>query len=60
MLDCKETFHISHVRISQKVQEVGEDLSLCVLSILPKVSSLPRLLTINLVKVEIQVFQTVM
>ena len=44
----------------QKKQEVADDLSVCVLNILPKVSSLPSLLVINLVKVEIQIFQTVM
>ena len=53
MFDCKQTFHISHVRILQKVQQVGEDLSVCVLSVLPKVSNLPSLLVRNLVKVEI-------
>ena len=34
-------------------QEVGEDLSICMLNILPKVISLPSWLAINLVKVEI-------
>ena len=34
-------------------QKDGDDLSVCVLNILPKVSSLPSLLAINLVKVEI-------
>ena len=34
-------------------QEVGDDLSVCMLNLLPKVSTLPRLVTINLVKVEI-------
>ena len=34
-------------------EEVGDDLSVCVLNVLPKVSSLPSLLAINLVKVEI-------
>ena len=34
-------------------QKVGDDLSVCVLHILPKVSSLPDLLAINLMKVEI-------
>ena len=41
-------------------QELGDDISVCVLNILPKVSSLPSLLAINLVKVEMQIFQTVM
>ena len=34
-------------------QEVGGDLSVCVLDILPKVSSIPSLLAINLMKMEI-------
>ena len=34
-------------------QEVGDDLSVSVLDILPKVSSLPSLLAINLMKMEI-------
>ena len=34
-------------------QEVGEDLSVYVLNILPKASSLPSLLAINLMKIEI-------
>ena len=33
-------------------QEIGDDLSTCVLNILPKVSSLPSLLAINRMKVE--------
>ena len=41
-----------------KQQEVGNDLSVCGLNILPKVSSLRRLLAINLVKVEMKIFQT--
>ena len=41
-------------------QEVGDDLSVCMLNILLKVSSLPGLWAINLVKVEIEIFQTVM
>ena len=40
-----------------KKQEVGDDLSVCVLNILPKVSSLPSLLSINLVKVEYRFFK---
>ena len=60
-------FHVSclgiwwrhNISISEKLQKVGNDLSVCVLNILPKVSSLPDLLSINLVKVEIQIFQTV-
>ena len=40
-------------------QEVGGDLNICVMNILPKVSSLPSLLAINLMKMEIQIFQTV-
>ena len=43
-----------------KKQEVSNDLSVCMLNILPKVKSLLCLLAINLVKVEIQIFQTVM
>ena len=34
-------------------QEVGDDLSVCVLNILPKTNNLPSLLPINLVKVKI-------
>ena len=37
----------------QKQQEVGGDLSVCVLNISPKVSSPPSLLAMHLVKVEI-------
>ena len=33
-------------------QEVVDDLSVCVMNILPKVSSLPSLLAVNLVKME--------
>ena len=44
----------------KKQQEVGDGLSVCVLNILPKVSSLLSLLAINVMKVEIQIFQTVM
>ena len=39
--------------IKELKQEVGDDLSIGVLNILPKVNSLPSLLSINLVKVEI-------
>ena len=42
---------VSSLNILQ--QKDGDDLSVCVLNILPKVSSLPSLLAINLVKVEI-------
>ena len=41
------------MRKREKKQEVGDDFSVCVLYILPKVSSLPSLLTINLMKIEI-------
>ena len=34
-------------------QEVGDDLSVCMMNILPKFSSLPNLLAINLRKMEI-------
>ena len=34
-------------------QEVGNDLSVCVMNILPKISSLPSLLAINLCKKDI-------
>ena len=37
----------------KKKQEVGDDWSVCVINILPKVSSLPSLLAINLMKMEI-------
>ena len=40
-------------------QGISKDLSICVRNSLPKVSSLPKLLAINLMKVEIQIFQTV-
>ena len=40
----------------KKQQEVGDGLSVCVLNILPKVSSLLSLLAINVMKVEIQIF----
>ena len=38
---------------TNKKQEVRDNLSVCVLNILPKVSSLPNLLAINVMKVEI-------
>ena len=38
-------------------QEIGDDLSTCVLNILPKVSSLPSLLAINRMKVENRFFK---
>ena len=37
----------------EEKQEVGDNLSVCVMNILPKVSSLPNLLAINLMKMEI-------
>ena len=40
-------------------QELGDDLSVCAMNILPKVSSLPSLLAINLMKMEICIFQTI-
>ena len=40
-------------------QEVGDDLSICTMNILPKVSSRPSLLVITLMKMKIQIFQTV-
>ena len=46
-LDVEQNFLI------QIQQEVRDDLSVCVLNILPKVSSLLSLLATNLVKVEI-------
>ena len=46
----------SSVRLFKYEQEVGDNLSVCVLNILPKVSSLANLLAINLVKVEIYIF----
>ena len=42
------------------MQEMGNVLSVCVVNILPKASSLSILLNINLMKVEKQIFQTVM
>ena len=46
-------FKDSSSLIEFKLQEVGDDSNVCVLNILPKVSSLPSLLAINLVKIEI-------
>ena len=40
-------------------QEFGDDLSVCVLNLLPEVRTLPSLVTISLVRVEIQIFQIV-
>ena len=37
----------------QEEEEAGDDLSVCVMNILLKVSSLPSLLAINLMKMEI-------
>ena len=42
-----------------KRQEVGDELSVFFLNILPKVNTLPSLLVTSLVKVEIFIFQTV-
>ena len=39
-------------REKEEKQEVGDNLSVCVMNILPKVSSLPNLLAINLMKME--------
>ena len=40
-------------------QKFGDELSICVLNFLPQVSTLPSLLTICLVIVEISIFQIV-
>ena len=40
-------------------QEFDDDLSVYLMNILPKVSSLPNLLAINFMKMEIQIVQTV-
>ena len=45
--------------VLQDKQEVDDDLSVCMLNILPKVNSLPSLLAIILMKMEIEIFQTV-
>ena len=42
----------SHHQVKNR-KEVGDDLSVCVLNILLKVSSLPILLAVNFTKVEI-------
>ena len=44
---------------TNKQQEFGDDLSVCVLNIFPKVNSLLSLLAINLVEEEVKIFQTV-
>ena len=41
-------------------QEVGDDLSIYVLNLLPKVNNLPSLLARGLVKEEIQNFEIIM
>ena len=38
---------------SKKKKKVGDDLSVCMMNILPKVSSLPSVLAINLMEIEI-------
>ena len=38
-------------------EEAGNDLSVCMLKRLPEVRTLPSLLTISIVKTEIQIFQ---
>ena len=43
----------------KKKQEVSDDLSICVLNILPKSSSVSSLVAINLMKMEIEIFQKV-
>ena len=43
---------------ANKNKKVGDDLSVCVLNILPKGSSLPSFLAINLRKEQIYIFQT--
>ena len=39
-------------------QDVGDDLNVCVLNLLPEVSILPSLVSISLVKVKIKTFQS--
>ena len=65
---CRDSFLIPVLfRIRKKTclslkiweQEVGDDLSICMMNILHKVSSLPSSLAINLMKIEIQIFQAV-
>ena len=41
------------LQVQKTEQEVGDGLSVCVMNILPKVNSLPSLLAINLMKMEI-------
>ena len=45
-------FQTCRLQLYEK-QEVGDDLGVCVMNILPKVNSLPSLLAINLKKMEI-------
>ena len=45
--------------VLQDKQEVDDDLSVCMMNIIPKVNSLPSLLAISLMKMEIEIFQTV-
>ena len=54
-------FHFEYpISARTKVQqEAGDDLSFCELHVFPQVCSLPSLLAINLMKMEIQIFQTV-
>ena len=40
-------------------QEVGDDLNVCMLQLLPEASTLPSLVVIILVKAEIEIFQIV-
>ena len=49
-----------NIEVGKTEQEVCDDLSVFMLNIFPKVSSLPTLLAINLVKVEGKIFQTFM
>ena len=57
--NCRN-FYSEGQRFNRKrKQELGDDLSVCVLNIVLKTSSLPSLLTVNLTKVEIQISQTV-
>ena len=56
---CKSVKKTVTRRKSKRKQGVGDDLSVCVLNILPKVSSLPKVLTVKLTKVEIKDFQMV-
>ena len=45
--------------IFQQTQEAGNDLSICMVNLLPKVITLLRSVAIGLVKVEINIFQNV-